>query len=122
LFWEAWTLEDAVMPRAISICRPGSVSLGAVIGLAGWLAACSDPPQPQTQAPAQTPGQTLGQTKASVQKAPATAMVASQPDPATIGKRQSHGCVRLTNWDAVELGKAVRKGAKVLFLGTEKKA
>jgi lipoprotein-anchoring transpeptidase ErfK/SrfK len=44
------------------------------------------------------------------------------PDPATIGKRQSHGCVRLTNWDAVELGKAVRKGAKVQFLGTDRKA
>jgi lipoprotein-anchoring transpeptidase ErfK/SrfK len=44
------------------------------------------------------------------------------PDPTTIGKRQSHGCVRLTNWDAVELGKAVKKGAKVVFLGTEKKA
>jgi len=44
------------------------------------------------------------------------------PDPTTIGKRQSHGCVRLTNWDAVELGKAVKKGAKVLFLGTDRKA
>jgi lipoprotein-anchoring transpeptidase ErfK/SrfK len=44
------------------------------------------------------------------------------PDPAAIGKRQSHGCVRLTNWDAVELGKAVKKGAKVDFVGTEKKA
>jgi lipoprotein-anchoring transpeptidase ErfK/SrfK len=44
------------------------------------------------------------------------------PDPAAIGKRQSHGCVRLTNWDAVELGKAVKKGVKVEFVGTEKKA
>jgi lipoprotein-anchoring transpeptidase ErfK/SrfK len=44
------------------------------------------------------------------------------PDPAAIGKRQSHGCIRLTNWDAAELGKAVRKGAKVEFLGQEKKA
>jgi lipoprotein-anchoring transpeptidase ErfK/SrfK len=44
------------------------------------------------------------------------------PDPTTIGKRQSHGCVRLTNWDAVELGKAVKKGVKVVFLGTEQKA
>jgi lipoprotein-anchoring transpeptidase ErfK/SrfK len=44
------------------------------------------------------------------------------PDPAAIGKRQSHGCVRLTNWDAVELGKAVKKGVKVDFVGTEKKA
>ncbi|MDB5458864.1 MAG: hypothetical protein JWO72_605, partial [Caulobacteraceae bacterium] len=44
------------------------------------------------------------------------------PDPVTIGKRQSHGCIRLTNWDAAELGKAVRKGAAVEFLGQEKKA
>ena len=44
------------------------------------------------------------------------------PDATAIGKRQSHGCVRLTNWDAVELGKAVKKGAKVDFVGTEKKA
>lgn len=41
------------------------------------------------------------------------------PDPETIGKRQSHGCVRLTNWDAAELGKAVKKGAIVAFVGAE---
>jgi lipoprotein-anchoring transpeptidase ErfK/SrfK len=38
------------------------------------------------------------------------------PDPETIGKHQSHGCVRLTNWDAAELGKIIKKGAKVAFL------
>ena len=43
------------------------------------------------------------------------------PEPATIGKHQSHGCVRLTNWDAKELGKAVKKGVKVEFVGQEKK-
>jgi lipoprotein-anchoring transpeptidase ErfK/SrfK len=43
------------------------------------------------------------------------------PDPTAIGKRQSHGCVRLTNWDAVELGRAVKKGTKVDFVGVEKK-
>jgi lipoprotein-anchoring transpeptidase ErfK/SrfK len=41
------------------------------------------------------------------------------PDPTTIGKRQSHGCVRLTNWDAVELGQAVKKGVVVDFVGQE---
>jgi lipoprotein-anchoring transpeptidase ErfK/SrfK len=41
------------------------------------------------------------------------------PDPSLIGKRQSHGCVRLTNWDAVELGKAVQKGAVIKFVGAE---
>ena len=42
------------------------------------------------------------------------------PDPSTIGKRQSHGCVRLTNWDAVELGKSVKKGVQVAFVGQDK--
>lgn len=42
------------------------------------------------------------------------------PDPRLIGKRASHGCVRLTNWDAAELGSAIRKGTVVVFQGTEK--
>ena len=40
------------------------------------------------------------------------------PDPETIGKHQSHGCVRLTNWDAAELGKIIKKGATVAFVGS----
>jgi len=39
------------------------------------------------------------------------------PDPRLVNKRASHGCVRLTNWDAAELGKAVQKGARVVFEG-----
>ena len=39
------------------------------------------------------------------------------PDPKLVNKRASHGCVRLTNWDAAELGAAVVKGAKVVFEG-----
>ena len=42
------------------------------------------------------------------------------PDPRVIGKAASHGCVRLTNWDAAELAKAVKPGTKVVFSGTEK--
>ncbi len=38
------------------------------------------------------------------------------PDPHTIGKTASHGCVRLTNWDAEELSKAVKPGVKVTFV------
>lgn len=38
------------------------------------------------------------------------------PDPSLIGKTASHGCVRLTNWDAEELGKAVEPGTVVEFL------
>ena len=37
------------------------------------------------------------------------------PEPATIGKTQSHGCVRLTNWDAMKLAALVRPGTKVVF-------
>ncbi len=38
------------------------------------------------------------------------------PDPRLIGKTSSHGCVRLTNWDAAELAKAVSKGTTVKFV------
>lgn len=44
------------------------------------------------------------------------------PDPSLVGKRASHGCVRLTNWDAIELGRAVRRGSKVVFIGAETRA
>jgi lipoprotein-anchoring transpeptidase ErfK/SrfK len=37
------------------------------------------------------------------------------PQPEDIGKTQSHGCVRLTNWDAVELASMVGAGAVVRF-------
>ncbi len=38
------------------------------------------------------------------------------PEPRLIGKTTSHGCVRLTNWDAEELSQAVSKGTKVEFV------
>jgi lipoprotein-anchoring transpeptidase ErfK/SrfK len=38
------------------------------------------------------------------------------PDPATVGKTASHGCVRLTNWDVEQLSKMVAKGTPVTFL------
>jgi lipoprotein-anchoring transpeptidase ErfK/SrfK len=37
------------------------------------------------------------------------------PDPEDIGKEFSHGCVRLTNWDAKELADMVREGTPVYF-------
>jgi lipoprotein-anchoring transpeptidase ErfK/SrfK len=37
------------------------------------------------------------------------------PAPEMIGKTGSHGCFRLTNWDAVRLGKIVRVGVLVTF-------
>jgi lipoprotein-anchoring transpeptidase ErfK/SrfK len=38
------------------------------------------------------------------------------PEPQKIGKTESHGCVRLTNWDAQALAKMVHKGIKVDFI------
>ncbi|MBE7185951.1 MAG: L,D-transpeptidase family protein [Methylobacterium mesophilicum] len=38
------------------------------------------------------------------------------PEPSRIGKAESHGCVRLTNWDAAELAKMVRKDVPVEFV------
>jgi len=38
------------------------------------------------------------------------------PHPEEIGKTQSHGCIRLTNWDALDLARRVRKGVPVAFL------
>jgi lipoprotein-anchoring transpeptidase ErfK/SrfK len=35
------------------------------------------------------------------------------PEPSTVGRTESHGCVRLTNWDATRLGKLVAPGTKV---------
>ena len=37
------------------------------------------------------------------------------PQPSRIGLTQSHGCIRLTNWDAAELGKIVRVGTRVII-------
>ncbi len=38
------------------------------------------------------------------------------PDPEKVGKTYSHGCIRLTNWDAMALAQMVRKGTEVDFL------
>jgi lipoprotein-anchoring transpeptidase ErfK/SrfK len=37
------------------------------------------------------------------------------PEPSTIGRTQSHGCVRLTNWDALRLAALVKPGTQVVF-------
>ena len=38
------------------------------------------------------------------------------PEPARIDKTGSHGCVRLTNWDAEELSKLIAEGVPVDFM------
>jgi len=37
------------------------------------------------------------------------------PEPSQIGHTQSHGCVRLTNWDAARVASIVKPGTPVLF-------
>lgn len=37
------------------------------------------------------------------------------PEPQNIGKTESHGCVRLTNWDAARLAQMVSPGITVVF-------
>ncbi|HEV2007336.1 MAG TPA: L,D-transpeptidase [Burkholderiales bacterium] len=37
------------------------------------------------------------------------------PEPSTIGKTQSHGCIRLTNWDAAALAQAVSPGMAAIL-------
>jgi lipoprotein-anchoring transpeptidase ErfK/SrfK len=37
------------------------------------------------------------------------------PEPGHIGQSESHGCVRLTNWDAARLASLVKRGTPVIF-------
>jgi lipoprotein-anchoring transpeptidase ErfK/SrfK len=41
------------------------------------------------------------------------------PEPSKISKTASHGCIRLTNWDAVDLAGMVHKGMSIAFLEGE---
>lgn len=37
------------------------------------------------------------------------------PEPTRIGKTESHGCVRLTNWDVLRAARLVARGTRVIF-------
>ena len=39
-------------------------------------------------------------------------------DPSRVSKSESHGCVRLTNWDVQRLAKSLKKGVEVTFVET----
>ena len=41
------------------------------------------------------------------------------PDPESIGYASSHGCIRLTNWDAEEVSHRITKGVPVAFVDTK---
>lgn len=38
------------------------------------------------------------------------------PEPSKIGRTESHGCVRLTNWDALRVAALVKPGTRVVFV------
>jgi lipoprotein-anchoring transpeptidase ErfK/SrfK len=38
------------------------------------------------------------------------------PEPGKVSKTASHGCIRLTNWDALDLAAMIEKGIQVAFL------
>jgi lipoprotein-anchoring transpeptidase ErfK/SrfK len=42
------------------------------------------------------------------------------PEPGKVSKAESHGCVRLTNWDAERVAKLVSKGTPVEFVGEKR--
>jgi len=37
------------------------------------------------------------------------------PDPSHVGQAESHGCIRLTNWDAARLAALVKRGTRLVF-------
>jgi lipoprotein-anchoring transpeptidase ErfK/SrfK len=37
-------------------------------------------------------------------------------EPSRVSKSESHGCVRMTNWDVERLAKSIRKGVEVDFV------
>jgi lipoprotein-anchoring transpeptidase ErfK/SrfK len=41
------------------------------------------------------------------------------PNPSKVSKAESHGCVRLTNWDVGKLAKLLKKGTEVSFIERE---
>lgn len=41
------------------------------------------------------------------------------PNPSKVSKAESHGCVRLTNWDVARLAKLLKKGTEVSFVERE---
>jgi lipoprotein-anchoring transpeptidase ErfK/SrfK len=43
-------------------------------------------------------------------------------DPSRVSKSESHGCVRLTNWDVERLAKSIKKGVEVSFVEDKQSA
>ena len=41
------------------------------------------------------------------------------PEPSKVSKTESHGCIRMTNWDVLQLSSIVAKGTVVDFIGDE---
>jgi hypothetical protein len=37
------------------------------------------------------------------------------PEPSTIGRAESHGCIRMTNWDVLRLSQMLKPGFRAVF-------
>ena len=37
------------------------------------------------------------------------------PEPSTIGRSESHGCIRMTNWDVARLSRILKPGSPAVF-------
>jgi lipoprotein-anchoring transpeptidase ErfK/SrfK len=96
-----WTVE-AVAPAPVYYYDPSRLNFGQTEAK-GKLKVAAGPNNP------------VGSTWIDLSKD--TYGIHGTPDPETVGKHQSHGCVRLTNWDAAELGKLIKRGASVAFVG-----
>ena len=62
------------------------------------------------------PGRTVRSAWCGSTSASRTTGIHGTPEPSTVGHTASHGCVRLTNWDALRLAALVGKGTTVEFV------
>ena len=70
----------------------------------------------RTRRPRSRPARTIPSAWSGSTSASRTTASTARPSPRTVGHTDSHGCVRLTNWDALRLAAMVGKGTKVEFV------
>ena len=123
-----WASGDQTIWEMPSRSHSGITSASGArhsIEYCGWLDTHLAIPSRASEASIFSAGHDMGSSEAVAERTPGptqhpTYGIHGSPDPTAIGKHQSHGCVRLTNWDAVELGKAVKKGVPVDFVGQDR--
>ena len=76
---------------------------------------CSGTPTRRTPRPSSRRARTIRSASSGSTLSKAHYGLHGTPEPSTIGRTQSHGCVRLTNWDALKLAGLVKPGTRVVF-------